>query len=95
MVNITQNNYLQILLGVLDISNPFIFQRNSNIIGHFWSGIPEEYIPKKEVCCPICLGRVIVGVRPNACFHLFCKSCLKKWAETKKNALIVGGIFQI
>ena len=84
MANFTQNNFLQILQRVPDNSNPFIFQQNSNIIDNFQSDIPQEYIPKKEVRCPICLGRVIVGVRPNACFHVFCKSCLKKWAETKK-----------
>ena len=34
----------------------------------------------KIVRCPICLGHVIGGKRPNKCYHIYCSYCIKKWA---------------
>lgn len=83
MIGNNQNHFLEILKNIPENSNPFISFHQSDLIDNIWNVVPEEYIPKKEVRCPICLGRVMFAVRPNSCLHVFCKSCLRKWAETK------------
>ena len=41
-----------------------------------------------KINCPICLAVPKALYRPNSCFHYFCKTCLKKWINIKKNCPI-------
>ena len=43
--------------------------------------------------CPICLIVPKALYRPNSCSHYFCKTCLKKWINIKKNCPICRRTF--
>ena len=46
-------------------------------------GFSEDLYPF-EIKCPICFARATLASRPNKCYHIFCKPCLKKWYNESK-----------
>lgn len=78
------NNFSQIIKRVDPKSNPFSCSTISNIKANDLNNIQCEFIIRKDVRCPICFHLVILGARPNSCFHVYCRHCLNKWANLKK-----------
>lgn len=79
------SSFLKTLKQVPENSNPFAYTKYLTSNFNIWDGISDQYIPKKDVRCPICLSLIIYGARPNSCYHAFCYYCIKKWEETKRS----------
>ena len=77
------SHFINIFQKIPENSNPFSLHNSLKSKSNNQITLPEEYIQKKDVRCPICLGLVIGGSRPNSCYHVFCRFCLNKWAKTK------------
>ena len=83
-MSLNSSHLFNILKKIPDNSNPFLSITSSDSKNNFLMDFSTDFIPKKDVRCPICLGLVIGGARPNSCYHVYCQYCLKKWAKTKK-----------
>ena len=64
--------------------NPFSCHKKDNAVGSSTDNIDSYLGISKFIRCPICLGHVIGGKRPNNCFHVYCYYCLQKWGTVKK-----------
>lgn len=68
---------------------------NSNVLKDFWHyemkiPIPiinlthHNYEEYTEKICPICYHSISLKVRPDSCFHYFCRNCLNRWSKINK-----------
>ncbi len=81
------NSFLSILLKPRKIITAFNLLPNSSSLFSYddynYFGFPEDYY-SLEIRCPICLHRVKNASRPNICYHVYCRVCLKEWAKQSK-----------
>ena len=77
-------NFKNILNKPIIPGSPFNNYLDKNI-SIFQNHNLSIYFPlTKFVRCPICLGQVICGKRPNNCFHVYCSLCIKEWSKCKQ-----------
>ncbi len=46
--------------------------------------VEDAQINIRKFSCPICLKNIKIPSKPDNCNHLFCKKCLEKWSNLRK-----------
>jgi len=91
------NNFLRIIKNPASNPNAFIrfnyFNEISKSYKFNYFG-PNEDLYEFEITCNICLGRVCAACRPNKCYHIFCRPCLKKWHKFSQKCPVCRTLFE-
>ena len=79
---------------MIDKSEPNIFPfyaTDDNMNYSFEIFPPVKYIIVEDIqinirkyCCPIYLKAIKIPSKPDNCMHLFCRKCLEKWSNLRK-----------
>ena len=77
-------NFKNIIKNPKIPGSPFNNYSNKNLFIYPNHNLSIYFPIIKFVRCPICLGQVTCGKRPNNCFHVYCSLCIKKWSQYKK-----------